>query len=283
MDHPVLPGASSGGFDIALLQPATLYHYRVRLTTPGGTTESGDHVFATEGATGPVPSVVAGTPVAVGNHAAAIPLTLNGHGGAINQYGVLIDPAGAPTLSSPFVYEETFVPASSSPVARTLDVVDLEPGTYRVRAFAWSIDDQEGSASPEFTLTVPTQPAPPISAPLPPQSPSTPHFVLKRSAIRVGKITRHSKFVILTLKGLPPHSAVIAQLNASVRASSLKRLASRRVHANGHGVAKIKIKLSKKARRLLRNKHTKSLSLRITVAPSLQKATHITLHPKLKR
>jgi hypothetical protein len=44
-----------------------------------------------------------------------------------------------------------------------------------------------------------------------------------------------------------------------------------------------KLKLPKKARKLLRNRHVKSVSLTITVKPPGQKATHITLHRRLRR
>ena len=46
---------------------------------------------------------------------------------------------------------------------------------------------------------------------------------------------------------------------------------------------RFKVKLSKKVRRLLANRHVRSLSLTLTVKPTGQKSTHITLHPKLKR
>jgi len=54
------------------------------------------------------------------------------------------------------------------------------------------------------------------------------------------------------------------------------------VRANRIGVARFKVKLSKKARKLLRNRHVRSLSLTLTVKPAGQKAAHITLHPKLR-
>jgi hypothetical protein len=47
-------------------------------------------------------------------------------------------------------------------------------------------------------------------------------------------------------------------------------------------VARVKIKLSSKARKVLRSKKTKSLSVKVRVKPPGQKATSVTLHPKLK-
>jgi hypothetical protein len=72
-------------------------------------------------------------------------------------------------------------------------------------------------------------------------------------------------------------------LNASVHSSATKRLVHRQVRADQFGVAKFKVKLSKKARKLLANRRLTSLSLTLTVKPNGQKATHITLHPKLRR
>jgi hypothetical protein len=88
--------------------------------------------------------------------------------------------------------------------------------------------------------------------------------------------------VTLTIKNLPPSSSVGLTLNASVHSAALKQLAKGHAKANKNGVARLKVKLSKKARKLLRNRHVKSLSVKITVTPKGQRATHLTLHSKLK-
>jgi hypothetical protein len=280
IDVPVGTGDPGSHAPLYFLQPSTLYHYRVTFTTPAGTADSGDQTFTTEGASGPLPGVTIGAPVVVGNHAAAIPLTLNGQGEEV-EYGVLIDSSGTASATSPYVEADTTAQISDSPLARTIDVTDLEPGTYHVRGFVLNAGP-EGTMSDEITFTVPAQPAPPSGSPPPPQPPVS-HFTLKRSALKVGKITRKSRFLTLTIKGLPPRAVVDAQLSGNLRAAALKKLAHGRARANLSGVVKLKVRLSAKTRKLLRGHRVKSLTLRVRVTPVGQKTTQITLHPKLKK
>jgi len=277
-DYPVGPAAGSTEFDLPFLTPGTTYHYKATVTTPHGTADTGDLTFTTPTTGQPAPSISVGTPVVVGNHAAAIPLTIDPQGGVDVEYGILIDPTGDPTFASRYLLGSDEL-SGSGPLSRTIDLVDLDPGTtYHVRAFAWGVESVESS---EFTV-----PATPGSGPIvqpPPIQPLKPHaFKFRRSSIKLGRLSRHSRFLTLSVRSLPPLARVGLTLNASVHSSSLKRLVHKQVRANRIGVARFKVKLSKKARKLLRNRHVRSLSLTLTVKPAGQKAAHITLHPKLR-
>jgi hypothetical protein len=281
-NQAVFPDDSGETFNLSLLKPGTEYHVKATLTTPADTASSSDVTFTTATLPALHPDIALGTPVAIGNHAAAIPVTISNPGPDNVVYGIQID-AGPLLLTSPVIVGDDEVAPAAGPVSRTVDVVDLKPGTYNVRALVGGDDTLESPT--QATLTVPAVPPAGGSAgPAPaPQTPAPPRFALKRNAVKLGKLTRHSRFLTLSISGLPPSSIVTADLGANVKAAALKRLAHGRVKANSRGVAKLKIKLSKKARRALRNRKVKSLTLRITVAPRGQKPTRVTLHPKLKR
>jgi hypothetical protein len=280
-DSPVGPSSENQELDLPFLAPGTVYHYKATVTTPQGPADTGDQTFITQASGAIPPTLTLGTPVAVGRHAAAFPLTIDPHGDTNMEYGLLISPTGDPGLDSRYAVGQDGV-SGDGPQSRTLDLVDLDldPGvTYHVRAFAFG---QETAESGEVTLPPATGSGPIVQpAPLPPLKPQ--QFKFRRSSIKLGKLSRHSKFVSLTVKNLPPFANVGLTLNASVHSSALKRLVHRQTRAGKFGVARFKVKLSKNARKLLRNRHVKSLSLTVTVKPNGQKATHITLHPKLRR
>jgi hypothetical protein len=282
-DQGVGPGILNGSATFRYLQPGTEYHWKATVTSPAGSADTGDLTFTTPAASGDVPDVSVGTPVVTGHYAAAIPLTIDLKG-ASGTYGVLVDSSGPARDGSPVLYAEDQLTASG-PQSRTLDLIDLKPGTtYHVRGFAQGA--QYALSPSDVTFTVPPLPVkvtPPVTPP-PAQPPvKTPPFKFKRSSVRLGRLTRHSKFVTLTIKNLPPSSSVGLTLNARVHSAALKQLAKGHAKANKNGVARLKVKLSKNARKLFRNRHVKSLSLKITVTPKGQRATHLTLHPKLRR
>jgi hypothetical protein len=281
-DLPVGAANHSVHVQIQLLKPGTQYHAIATLSTPSGVVSTPDLPFTTNSA-GTLPEIGIGTPVAVGNHAAAIPLTIDTHGLNNVFYGVQID-SGPLTLTSPAIGGDDVLGAGAGPVSRTLDITDLQPGTYHVRGIATRQGNSVTSPT-EVTLTVPAVPTSGGSPPVipGPEPPATPRFVLKRSAVKLGKLTRHSRFVSLTINGLPAGSDVTADVSASVKTSALKRLARGHAKANSKGIAKLKVKLSAKARKALRNRRVKTLSVRITIKPKGQPATHLTLRPKLKR
>jgi hypothetical protein len=97
----------------------------------------------------------------------------------------------------------------------------------------------------------------------------------------MGRLRRNAKSVTLTVHGLPAGAIVSVQLRAGAGASALKTVARAHAKANAHGVAKLELKLSAKARKLLRNKRVKSVTIRLS-AKSAQGTSVVTLHRRLR-
>ena len=77
---------------LSALDPGTLYHYRVTVTTPFGTASSADQTFTTKPASGPLPTMFYGVPIP-GRYVASLPATIDVKGVA-TDYSVLIDTKG---------------------------------------------------------------------------------------------------------------------------------------------------------------------------------------------
>jgi hypothetical protein len=286
LDERVSPDATHGDTDLDYLTPGTLYHYRVILTTPDGTADSGDLTFTTAPRVDPLPTVSVGTPVIVGNHAAAIPLVVD-PGNQLAAYGVFLEDRGATTPESPIVEADDEVLPGSGPVAKVLDLVDLDPGTYHLRG----VVQQDGLPSedimgPDITFSIP--PAAPAGPPAPaPPLPPVQKFKFLRGFIKVGKIRHGSKTITLVISHLPPGTNVGATMRATVKghasASKVKLLGRGHAKANKLGVARVKVKLGRKARKVLRSRRTKSVSLQVRVKPPGDRTSSITLRRKLKR
>jgi hypothetical protein len=288
VDQSIPPDGFNGDTFVPSLSPGTLYHYRVTLTTPDGVASSGDQTFTTDPlGVDPLPTVSVGTPVVVGNHAAAIPLVVD-PGNQTAIYGVFIDGRGPTRVESPVIVNPDLIPAGSGSVSRVVDVVDLDPGTYHLRG----VVDQESVGAlqvmgPDVTFSVPASaPAAPAGVP-PPPLPPVQQFKLRGGFIKVLTIRHGSKTITLVISHLAPSTSVgvtaRATLAGRATASKVKLLGRGRAKANKAGVARVKIKLSRKARKVLRSKRTKSVSLNVRVKPSGQPASSITLRRKLKR
>ena len=160
-----------------------------------------------------------------------------------------------------------------------IDVVDLEPGTYHVAGFALQqVGPLLSAITPDTTFTVPD-----VSGGSPPPPPPLKPFKLRKSFIHVLRIRHGSKTITLVVSHLPPSTSVGVTVNATVRASKVKFLARGKGKANKLGVARVKMKLSRKARKVLRSKHTKSLSIKVRAKPPGLAASSVTLKAKLKR
>jgi hypothetical protein len=285
MSRAVLPGDTDATFSLFFLTPGTQYHYRLTLTNPLGSTDSGDHTFTTDSVSGTLPDVSQGAANVVGAHAVAVPINIDPHGSPISAYGVYIDDAPV-TLESPDV-QAADSPSETTPFQRTVDVVDLAPSTtYHVTA--WVIQGLKSVETSERTFTTPavSPPTPPQPSPQPlppaPPGPAVTHFKLKAKEVHVGRLRRTSKSVTLTVSGLPPGALVSVQLRAGLRTSGLKTLARAHARANARGVAKLRLKMSTKARKLLHNRRVKSVTIRVAASVAPGTPTAVTLHKRLR-
>jgi hypothetical protein len=282
------PSDTAGDEEIGPLAPATLYHFKVVIKTVAGTIDSGDQTFTTDPLGADVlPTVSLGTPIVVGDHAVVIPLTVD-PGNVPGGYGVEIDDHGSLTdQMSPQIDNNETIAGGSGPVSRAIDIVDIDPGTYHLRAFAQqNSGNRDEVATPESTFSIPPVPAvPPVS---PPQLPPIQKFKFRRSFIKVGAIKRGTKSISLVISHLPPSTSVGVTVKATLKGhasasrAKVKLLARGKGRAGKNGVARVKMKLGRKARAILR-KRTKSLSLQVRVRPPGQSTSSITLHRKPRR
>jgi hypothetical protein len=273
---------ADSGADVALsyLAPGTLYHYRVTITNSQGSATTGDQTFTTSTAGSAVPTATLGTPVVVGSHAVALPVTVD-PGVSPADVGVLFDKGPIQPNASPALFSDNRAPGGG-PFSTAIDVLDLDPGTYHARGFVIQNTGEDMSAlGPEITFTVPPIAGPPVTTP--PSLPAVTPFKLRKSFVKILRIRHGSKTITLVISHLPSGTAVTVTVNATVRASRVKRLATGHGKANKAGVARVKIKLSRKARKLLRSKHTKSLSIKVRAKPPGEAASSVTLKARLKR
>jgi hypothetical protein len=293
-DYKVPPNSSGISQDLQYLEPSTLYHWKATLTTPSGTTDTGDQTFTTSapGVDQP-PSISVGTPVAVGSYALHIPVTIDAHGSNTGFTVYVQDGGGPATLSSPRIGDTVDVPdLPSGPQERSVDIVDMTPGTtYSIAVTAES--SFGGTATfgqAPVTVTTPALPGPseqppattPTTVTPPPTPPGNVHFVLKSSLLKlVGKISRRSKSITILASGLPSGTRLSGQLLAGK-----KKLASGSATAAAapkKGTARLTFKLSKKARKRLKSKKLKSLTLKVTARPPGDTPSTVSLKRKLKR
>jgi hypothetical protein len=286
LDASVIPSDDDAHKELKFLQPGTLYHYDATVTTSFGSQTTGDQTFTTAAPGEPIPAVTLGTPVVVGQHAAAIPITVDDPGASDADYGLFVDTRGPanPNDSPTFrAFSPDNISHGTGPRTVVIDLVDLEPGTaYHVVGFASENGFPSTSAvTPDISFTVPTAGSGAGAPPPPP--PVITRFRLRAGFIRVVKIRHGSRTITLVIRHLPPSTSVGVTVNATVHSSKVRFLARGKAKANKAGVARVKMKLSRKARKVLRSKRTKSLSLKVRVKPPGQTASSITLHRKLKR
>lgn len=261
-DTSVLPGpATETKRSITFLPPGAITHYRVTITTPFGTTSTGDQTVTTKGAEGALPTLVNGTPRVTGEHAASLPATIDpgSLGAAVALY---IEPGAPVTGNSPRLELGVLNPPGAQPV--TAGVVDLEPATtYHYR---FSADQQSGGGEvlgPEGTFTTPPYPGPAKS-----------HFKLKRKMIKVSRLTRRSKTLTVKLHGLPADAVVKADLKAGRK----HRRKSGKVKA---GKLTLKMRLTRKFRQALVGKG--QASLLVTALPPGDTASSVRITVKLHK
>lgn len=147
---------------LRFLEPATVYHYRVTISTPAGTVSSPDRTLTTSPPTGTVPKIALGAPL-VAPYTAVAPATIDPQGTEATGYELRIRKAGSSDGIGAAIGSAE-IPAGAGPRQVRIEVVDLEPCTtyrYRVVAFHRGGDENE-AASAEAELTTP-----PISGPGP--------------------------------------------------------------------------------------------------------------------
>jgi hypothetical protein len=266
------------------LEPSTLYHFRVVASSPFGTVASDDVTFTTQAAVSELPVLGIGGVTVAGQHAARIAVDLDTKGASLGLRLYIETGAGEPvSLASPIVrVNDARASAASGP--RTIELTDLEPGmTYRYRVLA--TDNASNTVlSEERSFTTPAVPVDdpdpiPPGPPPPPNPPvEPPAFVLSKSNVVARSPSRRARFLRLVVSGLPPSAAV----RVSARARG-KGLGSTRGTAATDGVSRLAIKLSRKARKLLRNPQLERITLRVAVTPPGQVRSSIKRTVRLKR
>jgi hypothetical protein len=250
VDRAIEPDRASEVIGMPYLQPDTLYHYRVILTTPFGSATTGDLTASTKPLGQPFPGIVYGAPTTT-PYAASLPAIIDPQGeGTVASVYVMKE--GPVTLSSPRVFSTEFADALSGPRSEVFDLTDLEPQTtyhYRVSAI-----QTEGNLvlGPEATFTTP-----PLKSPAAPRS----HFTLRGKQVKIGKLTRRSKKVVVRVRELPPSTLVKLRLTARRRHVGGKGTAS------SEGLATLTIKFSKKFRKALHDRRLKAVRFKVTALP----------------
>jgi hypothetical protein len=276
--HRQTAGPSATGandyFNVGGLEPGTTYHYRITLTTPFGTAGTLDETFTTASfAPGQNPPTIAnGTARVVGLHAAEVPVTID-NGGLDTAYSLRLVFEGP--VEDEYVTiagDDEFIPASlTGSQQRSIEVVDLDPGTYHYRFAAF----QQGplaadTIGPEGTFAVPAA-EPPV-----PLGPTATRFKLKRKNVKAGKLRRRSKKLLVKVSGLPAKTKVRLQIKVGKR----KQNATKK--ANAKGRAKLKVTLSKRIRKALADRKVRKAILKVTATPPGQRASSVVIKQKLK-
>ncbi len=257
---------------IPALEPGTQYHFNVRLTTPFGSTQSGDQTFTTAplGA-GSLPTIQNGTPNPTGAHAAALPVQIDTHG-VETELLLSIATAGPITIASPILSnrEDEIAAGATVPQSRTIQVTDLEPSTnYHYRLLAVQrTSDSNAVLGPEGTFTTP-----PFVAVTSRRS----HFRLSRKDVRLGKLTRRTRVLRARVRGLPKGTVVRVKLKAG------KRHVKARKKEKLKGTVKFKLHLSKKLRKALHDPRLKRARVTFTASPPGDTTSRVVFRPKLKR
>ncbi len=266
-------GPSSGGgndyFSLFALEPDTTYHYRVTLTTPFGSADSGDQTVKTKALEGgTIPVIENGTPVA-SQHAARVPMTIDPEGPS-TAYGILLSTGTPVGDGAAFIEADDSTPPGSDPLALAINVVDLDPATtYHYVVFARQSLGNEAHG-PEGTFTTP-----PLAVPISGVA-AKKRFKLRRKLIRIGKLTRRSKKLIVRLHGLPAKTKVKLRL----KAGRVKQTARKRAKTNGR--LTFKLVLSKRVRKAIRRPKLKRVKLIFTASPPDQGASRLKLSKRIQ-
>ena len=263
------PGEGAVKAGLPDLDPDTIYHYRVTLKTPFGTAATPDETVVTAPANGGVPSIVNGTPVVAGQHAATIPATFDPAGKEIS-YRLRITP-GAPETGSGALFGtllENEIPAGAPREGR-VSVVDLEPATtYNYRFIANQAEGGNAALGPEGSFTTPPYP----------EKKAVKHkmFRIRRSMLKIGRLTHRSHALKVAGRRFPKGTAVGLKLTLG------KSKASRRIKANARGRFVARLKIKGGLRRALRDTHLKALKLTVTAKPPGENRARLALRVKVR-
>ena len=290
---PAAPKTTSTFF--SFLDPGTLYHYRVTITTPFGTQTTPDQTFTTAPLGGTLPAVQTEDPVIVGHYAARLPVKIDTTGVA-TVYGVHIVPAGQPvTPFSPFISAGVTIPGTGTgPQEGAIDVVDLEPGKsydYRVAAIH-SGSDQNAVFGPTRSFTMPSLSSPSSSSsgaggggsattttPAPPLV--LPAAGAASLATRTAKVTKGKVALVLRCSSAGPCAGALEIDAVGASAARKKKKAkkpTKAVVARGRyavaagASATVTVPLNAKGRTLLRKHHGK-LTTKLILSPAGAQAT----------
>jgi hypothetical protein len=258
---------------IGFLEPNTTYHFRVTITTPFGQASTPDQTFSTKPLESTRPSIANGTPTVTGEHAASIPVTIDPVGAGGAYFRTLIAAGGPVSSTEPSLFDPRLIPGGSGPQPVVVPLVDLEPATtyhYRIVAEENGGNGNE-TMGPEGTFTTP-----PLPPPVPISAPAHRRFKLRKGQVRVGKLTRHSKQLILKVRKLPAKTRVTVKL----KAGKSKQTARKRAKVSGR--ANFKIILSKRIRKALRDRKVKKMKIKITAATPDEGTSSVTLTKRLK-
>jgi hypothetical protein len=259
---------------LQFLTPNTEYHYRVTLTTPFGSADTGDQTLMTKPLEGTLPVVQnSGAPTA-GYFAVSLPVTID-PAGVGTLYAALIAKGAPVTGAGPTIFASDVIPATSvGPQPRAFQAADLEPGTtynYRIAAFHIGEPDSNVVLGPEGTFTTPALPVAAVASPT-----GKKRFRLRRKQVRIGKLTRHSKFLVVKVRGLPAKTKVKLKLTVG------KSKQSARKKAKANGRVRFKMRLSKRIRKALQDEKVKRFKLRVTARPPGEPASSVTFKKKIK-
>jgi hypothetical protein len=257
---------------LSALDPGTLYHYRVTLTTPFGTASSADQTFTTKPASGPLPTMFYGVPIP-GRYVASLPATIEAKG-QLTLYSVLIDNKGPINPGAPSMQGRPRIPATAvGGQSVAVQAVDLEPATtyhYRFLLRQMSETATNEVLGPEGTFT--TLP------PLPPAAAVTKkRFKLRRGNVRLGRLTRRSTRLKARVHGLPGKTVVKVRLFVGGSKQTARKKANKR------GLAIFKPSLSKRIRKALHKKKVRHYRVKVTASPPGERPSSVTLTKGLPR
>jgi hypothetical protein len=277
------PGASgTKSFELGPLLPGTLYHYRLTISSGGGSASSGDRTLTTTPLAGTLPAVVLGTPSAT-QYAAQVPMTIDPAG--IDTVYKLQIAAGAPTASaseSATLSKEATIPGGATgPQPATIELVDLDPATtYRFRVAATHVTgDGNGVWSPEATFTTPALGGAPSAGPTATAASARAvrgPFKLRSSSVSVGELRRGSRRLFIRVRDVPQGSVVRLQLTAGKA-----KLKARKVAAAA-GLVKFDLKLPEILRKALQSRQVKVVTVLVAVSSPGEAPSSVTLKSKLR-
>jgi len=280
------PASASAGIITRGLAPLTTYHYEVTAkSATGASATTGDNTFTTPALPGGAaqPSLTVGDAQAAGMHAARIPITTDvGAPAQDTQVLVFIDDHGPISTTSPSVLRDYPIPAATTGVISTpIDLVDLKPATtYHYRVLAAGSHNTLTAERTFRTPDVPDAVAPVIVVP----APGSPvpvkvnkYFLIAKNLVSGAAINRRSRKVTVKVRGLPAGTKVTGTVKGR---TTLGRASGK---AGVRGTVTLKITLGRAARRALKGKRLKKVTITVSASPPGDVRSTVTLTRSLKR